>query len=880
MAIKKTIATLLLALFATQTLANASIDIHIQRLLDTGKSQHGISELAKTFQKNGIIYSHVFIEADTGAIPALRALGVEINTVTQSGIMSAAAPLQKIVAISQISGVRHITAAHSIKKMANVSTGPIGVNLPNLSFPRDQHTGKNVIVGIIDSGIDIGHPDFFDSTNNTRIAGIWDHTLDAADVGNAATAPNGFSYGTAWTQSQIQGGYATCLSRDYDGHGTHVAGTAAGSGLAGGVDGNYTGVAPEATLYIVKFDFENEKNRNTETAILDGINWIFQQAQAANMPAVINMSLGSDYGPHDGTTAEERGIDDLTGPNNIVVVAAGNAGRVYEGAGFDTFGAPIHGSGNTSTTNDIVLEMAPDYTPTEEIDYVFWDIWYPGADKMRVQITTPSGEKYPRSFRGPNRNTWRTNGTNGGFSTPDGTIYVANTSATNAGWNTTNGDNNLYIEISDSSGIEPTKGQWIIELIPETGSGNYQAWHGTSDSLKKTYLWYNSGTTTHSWGDTSNAWLSNNTMTIGKPASASSVISVGAYQTKTSWTAREYANPNDPNSTYVPVTQTYGMAPLDYYAPFTLGDLAPFSSRGPSRDGRIQPAISAPGVGIVSALSQTVLSATGDNYYRGLNRVEYGGFHGVLQGTSMASPHVAGVTAVLLEQAKTLGIVPTPDVIRNYIQMGARTDGFTGLTPNHSWGYGKIDATLALAEIQLPVLNITTEQLPNGIQNVPYSESIVVTGGQPPYNWSVSGGTLPTGLTLDSNTGVISGIPTVNQTALFDITVTGSGDNTDVSSLSIIVDAQAEEPVITTLSPASGSPGQRMVVTLTGENFQEGAVVSMGSAIVVKQVSAISATELQLNITIKKRASSGPVNVTVTNPDGSSVTAAGAFVIL
>jgi subtilisin family serine protease len=720
-----------------------------------------------------------------------------------------------------------------------------------------------------------------DHSINTRIAGIWDHTLDASDLdNNMAAAPDGFSYGTYWSQAQIQGGYATCLSRDYDGHGTHVAGTAAGAGWAGGHDSNYTGIAPEATLYIVKFDFENEKSRNSETAILDGINWIFQKASAAGMPAVINMSLGSDYGPHDGSTAEERGIDDLTGPDNIVVVAAGNAGRVYSGPGFETFGAPIHGAGNTNTASDIVLEMAPDYTPTEDTDFIFWDIWYPASDTMRVQITTPSGKKYPGSFRGPNRNTWRTDGANGGFYTPEGTIFVANTSATANGWDTDNGDNNLYIELSDNTESELAKGRWVIELIPESGTGSYNAWHGTSESLKKTYLWYNSGTTDHNWGDTSSVWLSNNKMTIGKPASALSVISVGAYQTKNSWAAREYSDATDATSSFSEVTQAYGIAPLDYYAPFTLEDIAPFSSRGPSRDGRTQPSISAPGVGIIAALSQTVLNAPGDNYYRRLNRVEFSGFYGALQGTSMASPHVTGVTAILLEQAKSLGLAPTPEMIRDYIQSGARADNYTDVTPNNDWGFGKIDTVQALAKIQAPPLTITTAEMPNATQGTPYIESILATGGQAPYTWSISQGNLPAGLGLDTNSGLISGTPTSNQTEHFEVTVTDSASNFDTSILSIAIDSLTTEPLITGLSPDQALPGERAVVRLTGQNFQPGTTVSMGPQIIIKQVLFISETEIELNLSVKKRAVSDSVNVTVINPDGGSFTATGAFTIL
>lgn len=525
--------------------------------------------------------------------------------------------------------------------------------------------------------------------------------------------------------------------------------------------------------------------------------------------------------------------------------------------------------------------MPPEYTANDANDYLFWDIWYDGADSMRVQITSPSGQKYPSNFKGPNRRLWTTNGQVGGFDTPEGLIYVANTSAADSFWGTDNGDNNLYIEISGGYGTPAASGQWIIELIPESGSGDYNAWHGSSAALRKTYLWYDSGTTAHTWGDTTSPWLSDSVMTIGKPASALSAISVGAYQTKNSWEARDYVDATDPLAGFSKVIQAYGVFPIDYYAPFVMEDLAFFSSRGPARDGRTQPTISAPGVGIVAALSQTVLNAAGDNYYRRLNRVEYSGFHAALQGTSMASPHVAGVTAILLEQANSLGLAPTPEDVRGYIQAGARADGYTGSVPNNNWGFGKVDTIGALAEIQVPDLSITTAALPSALQGVPYAESVQASGGQSPYSWSVSAGALPAGLSLDSGSGLITGTPTTLESAVFDVTVTDAANMTDTAGLSITVNSpdSGADPLISDISPSSGAAGDRLTLTIMGGNFQSGASVSLGDQVIVKQVSFVSAAELQVSVSIKRRASTGAVDVTITNPDGGVVTAVNGFSI-
>jgi len=841
---------------------------HAERIANTGKGNFAGGQFARTFERvvDGQVktFAHIFIDADRNSITALRALGVEINTITPNRIMTAIAPVAKLKAIAAVAGVRKIEAGHSVKMFMDMGAGPDGVNLPNTAFPRDANTGAGVIVGVIDTGIDIEHPDFIDS-EGTRIISIWDHTLDTEDVGGAADAPPGFTYGTEWPRDLIQGGYSACLHRDNHGHGTHVAGTAAGNGSANSEAGPYTGLAPKAELLIVKFDFDNEKDRNTTTAILDGINWIFQKAAAAGKPCVINMSLGSDYGPHDGSTIEERGIDDLVGTNKIVCVAAGNAAVKYDGIAFESWGAPIHGSGNSVTAQDIVLETSTDYAPSNADDYIFFDVWYPGSDTCRVQITTPDGIKYPPNFERFYRNLWKTDGISRGFSTSEGFIYVANTSSASSFWETDNGDNNIWIEITDFNGINPAQGQWKIEIIPLSGIGEYNAWHGFSSSLRKTFFWYDSG------GSLSEDYLSDSIMTIGKPATALDVISVGAYQTKNEWPARLYDNWENPFSDFSLIRQDYETPPIDYYDPFVMHYLAFFSSRGPSRDGRIQPFISAPGVGIVASLSQTTLNASDEDYYRKLNRVEYGGYHATLQGTSMSCPHATGSVALLLEEANNQGITPGPAEIKRYLEQGSRVDGFTGTSPNNDWGHGKIDVSNSLLAIQPAPLTITTETLPDGIINEFYSAALTAEGGTPSYTWSISVGSLPDGLNLNSADGVISGTPETEGTSNFDVEVADSSDpmNTKAKSLSIAITGVTLAPEVIECVPNTGNPGAKLSVVISGNNFQAGATVSFGSGIAV-QTTTVNTTsdEITCRIRISRKAATGSRTVTVTNPGG------------
>src|SRR5690606_24930367 len=100
---------------------------------------------------------------------------------------------------------------------------------------------KGVILGFIDTGIDVFHPDFLDSLGNTRILAIWDQY-------NADNGSSAYGYGEVWDSSAINSGNCSHLDHGNTNHGTHVAGVAAGNGRA---VNNYKGVAPDANIVMV-----------------------------------------------------------------------------------------------------------------------------------------------------------------------------------------------------------------------------------------------------------------------------------------------------------------------------------------------------------------------------------------------------------------------------------------------------------------------------------------------------------------------------------------------------------------------------------------------------------------------------------------------------
>ena len=177
-------------------------------------------------------------------------------------------------------------------------------------------TGKGIIVGIIDSGLDIDHPDFTDTTGKTRILHLWDQRT----VSNPLS-PTPYNYGSEWNKSQIDSGICNHQDNLYYGHGSRVAGVAVGNGKSNPL---YAGVARESDIIAVAVDF----NRSGPI-IPDAVSYVFSKAAALNKPAVVNLSLGDYYGSHDASDLQAQLIDNLigNGVDKAVVAAAGNAGQ-------------------------------------------------------------------------------------------------------------------------------------------------------------------------------------------------------------------------------------------------------------------------------------------------------------------------------------------------------------------------------------------------------------------------------------------------------------------------------------------------------------------------------------------------------------------------
>lgn len=566
----------------------------------------------------------------------LEAAGAVIGTRLPDGTRTLSIPVARFGELKNVPGLARISASYTCTPLNNTS-----VPLTNATPGYWSHTGSgvftgdagaNVIVGMVDSGVDWSHDDFKNPDGTSRILALWDQTV-------TASPPAGYSYGTAWTQAQINAG--SCTHHDTNGHGTHVLGSAAGDGSAtGNAQPAYVdiGMAPKADLVVVATDFSTAH-------IIDGVNWIFQKAAAAGKNAVVNLSLGTNYGAHDGTETFDTALDALTGAGKIIVAAAGNAGGqslhahqlVASGAGAQTvtFNVPTF-TANAGTNNDFIVI----------------DGYYPSTANMTVTITSP----------GPSPVTvgpvaLGTAGSNVGTA---GTIYVENGATPSAG-----GDKNLFVQLYDSNASYPPRaGVWTITLTPVTTTAS-TAWDGW---LAQFQLGAAGAAATFT-SDVDESDL------VASPGSASQVITVGSLVSKASWLALDGSS-----HSYVGLTNT--------------GGIAAYSSHGPLRNGAIKPDIAAPGSAIVSAKSAWTSPATA------LQAPD--GVHVVMTGTSMASPHVTGAVALLLATTPN----QTPAQLKSTLTAQATVDAYTGTVPNGTWGYGKLHLS-STADATAPTVAIT-----------------------------------------------------------------------------------------------------------------------------------------------------------------------------
>lgn len=638
---------LLLLLVAVQSFSQkispvAKYNSGLKYCLSTGKFPD-----AHMVKSNGEKLVSLFIEVSKPtAFDALRKKGAALQTIAGT-IATANIHIEDIPHLAEDVDVLRIELPpllqhtdDKMKKMTQVQAVHDGLTPLERSYK-----GQGVMLGIIDDGLDITHPEFYTNDTTLRIQSLWNMNYGYAP-------PQGFNYGTEWTADSLKSNAQrykrkelNYIEMDYRFgglHGTPVTGLAAGN----------SGVAPKADVVMVSIMPITLDSFYSSSRLLDGINYILQKANAAGQNCVINISMGANEGLHDGSTLIERAMDSLCAhhTNLLLCLSAGNGGTDYKHWG--------------------TKAVRPDST------YGLFQCAYAGQlyfyiprkyrDSLRLSIAESTyGNLQPKDifFQSP-------------FYTIDTLVnapypvrivtYKGNETKTYLDF-IASPFNAEYDEIVlkvtsayNSNDYNPQLYRFIFK-----GKGEANAWYPFWNLHPYVYPFNNT------LADDSTFVVTDNSYSIVVPANGSSTLVSGAYNMR---------------SCYVNIRN-------EVVSQYPVGEIAYFSSRGPTLDGRIKPDILSPGDNVLAPMDRV-------NVYYGHQFVMDSSWE-MFGGTSAASPITAGAAVLLWERFPEL----TGAQIKERLKATTRGDAFTAATgdmPNNVSGWGKLDVFNAMTGVSLP----------------------------------------------------------------------------------------------------------------------------------------------------------------------------------
>jgi len=266
-------------------------------------------------------------------------------------IASVTLPLQKLTSFAGNSGIKRIELVRpGLRVLDDSSLRKNNIlKIHNGATPLTSgYTGKGVLIGLIDTGTDIHHSDFKDSTGKTRIEWLWDQRA------TGGIAPQPYNYGREWNAASIDSGNCTHDDNADMSHGTKVAGIAAGNGNSAW---KYRGIAPGARIISVAVNFNSSM-----PVISDALDYIVDKANALGMPVAVNISLGDYYGSHDGKDLQAQLMDNIMGnaPGRALIAAAGNAGQYAFHLGYTVSGPDTNFTMISSASNTVNFQVYAD----------------------------------------------------------------------------------------------------------------------------------------------------------------------------------------------------------------------------------------------------------------------------------------------------------------------------------------------------------------------------------------------------------------------------------------------------------------------------------------------------------------------------------------
>ena len=441
-----------------------------------------------------------------GNLDAVKAQGAVVRSV-MGNIATVDIPASKLTAVAALPDVVSIEAARKQTVRLDVSVPATRADaLRTGTAPTwTGGTGKGVIVGIADTGVDFRHRDLRNADGTTRLLGLFDQRTSGATGSPPAPLTYGGECTPAMINAAIAGDPTACAQRDTNGHGTHVAGIAAGNGQATGngqLSYRMIGMAPDADLLATN----NVDTTGGDAATLDAIAYMKARAQALGKPLVVNISFGSYYGARDGTSNFQQGLNNLAGPGVILVAAAGNESNV-----------PIRATGTITQGGSVTVTFNVPATNSEGSPFTSGalELWIPGNNAYSTLISAPECGSTPSVGAG----------LTGTFPSPCGVVKIT---ALNP--NPLNDDRQIFVELSTNATVTALRpGTWSITLVGDVVAGGSAPFSIISgeDAGGITFTSNLAPQTTEILTDTS---------------SARRVIAVASYNTKYAWNSLAGSN--------------------------------------------------------------------------------------------------------------------------------------------------------------------------------------------------------------------------------------------------------------------------------------------------------------------------------------------------
>lgn len=756
--------------------------------------------IARSERVNGVEMVPAFIHINPRFATKLESFGVVIQGRFDNQV-TALIPVDKIERIAEIAEVQEVDVARQMKKLTdkaryytntddvlNYSSSAVQAGLPQ------AFRGDGVVVGVIDGGIDFQHNMFKDANGNYRIK--------RAYIAKGSDELEEYVTFTSLTTDDTA-----------ESHGTHTSSTAAGSEIT--VNGvTYGGMAPEADLVLVGLG-----NYMYNTNIANAIQKICDYADSQNEPAVISISLGSHNGPHDGTGSLASVYSQYGGShsNHIIVNAAGNE------AGYGNYYGYVYSGGEATSSKPFSTVINGYASNSQNQQYYGYDIFYARTAGRKVAC------KLHVVNTSTNQVVWTSSAITSSTTSVSGiTTYFSSSPRVTITRNSYN--NKYYVELytncSKKSSYTNSNYALAISVYPTSGTCMIDSWDLNGYNYFAKY--------SKTIGDYTFVSGSDD-CSIGDEAASEDLISVGAYVSKTS--VKDY------NGTNHSLTGIYTLSRIAYFSSYQAPGAGP--------TGVAKPDICGPGATIVAGINHYdtngyMANAFASDYMYLVYKNGESSL-GSMDGTSMSTPCVAGIIALYLQAAKSVGKSLNTAGIRDVFANSAIHDNNT---TNVAFGpYGKIDALAGIQYIldsePLPVPSLAVDSTSlsfNGsIVGKTYTKTFTLTGTDLIGNvilavtgnaYSVSPTTISAEDAAAGATVTVTYAPTAAGTATGKVTASTAGGNNVTVSLSgtaTVVPTLTVTPDALSFSTNVGTPVTQ-TFTLKGTNLTGGVYLECSGA--------------------------------------------------